>query len=154
MNTAPVLKDIVLLGGGHSHALLIRQWAMKPLPGVRLTLISRDVLTPYSGMLPGFIAGHYTSEEIHIDLARVCAWADVRFIEATIIGLDPEAQQVELQDRPPIDYDCVSIDTGSTPDQSIAGSEKYTVPVKPIHLFQSHWETFLQSLPENTTPKN
>ncbi|MBX2824787.1 MAG: selenide, water dikinase SelD [Gammaproteobacteria bacterium] len=146
MNTPPVLIDIVLLGGGHSHALLIRQWAMKPLPGVRLTLISRDVLTPYSGMLPGYVAGHYTSEEIHIDLARLCRWAGVRFIEATVTGLDLDARQVRLLDRPAIDYDCVSIDTGSTPDQSIPGSAEFTVPVKPIHRLQEHWQSFVQNL--------
>ena len=147
MNTVPLVKDIVLLGGGHSHALLIRKWGMNPLPGVRLTLISRDVLTPYSGMLPGYLAGHYSFDDIHIDLSRLCRWANVRFIEATVTGLDPNAQAVMLQQRPQVEYDVLSIDTGSTPDvRQVPGAEKHSVPVKPIHELQQHWDAFLQRL--------
>ena len=60
------------MGGGHAHVIALRVLAMQPMPGVRIPLISPASHTPYSGMLPGLVAGHYTFEETHIDLARLC----------------------------------------------------------------------------------
>ena len=71
--STPITKDLVLIGGGHSHAIVLRMWAMKPLAGVRLTLITETSDTPYSGMLPGHIAGFYTHEECHINLRKSCS---------------------------------------------------------------------------------
>jgi len=68
LEATPVLKDLVLVGGGHAHAYVLKNFGMRPIAGVQLTLITRDVITPYSGMLPGYIAGQYTKEECHIDL--------------------------------------------------------------------------------------
>ena len=147
MQHVPILKDIVLVGGGHTHTLVVKKWGMKPLPGVRLTLVSRDVLTPYSGMLPGFIAGHYTREETHIDLARLCRWAGVRFVEATVSGFDLNAQRVLLNNRPAVEYDILSVNTGSTPDiDTVPGARDYTVPVKPVHRFEEKWLALQQRM--------
>ena len=142
MNTvAPIVRDIVLVGGGHSHALLIRRWGMEPLPGVRLTLVSRDVLTPYSGMLPGLVAGHYTADDVHVDLTRLCVWAGVRFIRAEMTGLDPARRVIVLGDgRPPLAWDLLSLDTGSTPDLDVPGAREHVTPVKPVSDFHARWQ--------------
>jgi selenide,water dikinase len=129
----------VLVGGGHSHVLLIRRWAMNPIPGTRLTLISSAVQTPYSGMLPGLIAGHYSVDEIHIDLLRLCAWANIRFIEQTVTGLDLNTKHVLFDKRPSIGFDILSLDTGSTPDLSVAGAAQFVTPVKPVSNFYQRW---------------
>lgn len=139
MNQAPIFKDLVLVGGGHSHALVLRKWAMNPLPGVRITLISPQAMTPYSGMLPGLIAGHYSFEQTHIDLAKLSLWANIRFIQDSVTAIDVASNTLELKNRPAIEFDVVSIDIGSTPNQSIEGSAEYTTPVKPISEFYQRW---------------
>ncbi len=136
----PVVRDVVLLGGGHTHVIVIRKWAMNPIAGARLTLVSRDTLTPYSGMLPGLVAGHYTVEQSHIDLSRLCRWAGVRFIEDEASGIEPDKNKIQFKQRPPIGYDILSIDTGGAPRlDNVEGAAEHSVPVKPVHRFYEHW---------------
>src|SRR6476660_123754 len=110
-----ICTDIVLVGGGHAHVYVLKAFAMRPEAGVRLTLVTRDLETPYSGMLPGVIAVLYTEEEAHIYLRRLSVVTGARLIHAEAIGIDREQQRVLLAGRAPIDYDMLSIDVGITP---------------------------------------
>ncbi len=141
----PILRDIVLVGGGHSHVIVLKMFGMNPWPGVRLTLICTDTHTPYSGMLPGYIAGHYSYDQVHIDLGRLCAFAGARLFRDEVIGLDRDHKKVLCRNRPPVAYDAVSINIGSTPHvASVAGAQAHSVPVKPIHQFNQRWLGLLE----------
>lgn len=134
-------KDLLLIGGGHAHALVLRRLAMTPHPELRITLISPAAFTPYSGMLPGLLAGHYRFEEAHIDLARLCQWAGVRFLADEVKSIDPLAQRVTCRVRGELAYDLVSIDIGSQPElDSVPGAREHAVPVKPVAGLWSRWE--------------
>jgi len=146
MKSTPIVRDVVLIGGGHSHVLLIRRWAMNPMAGVRLTLVSSSYESPYSGMLPGLIAGHYAVDEVHVDLLRLCHWAGVRFVESTMHRIDLEAQEVHLEGRPNLCFDVLSLDTGSTPDVSVPGALDNVTPVKPVYNFFSRWQSLRDRL--------
>jgi len=149
----PVLRDIVLVGGGHSHVGVLKRFGMRPEPGVRLTVICRDTHTPYSGMLPGYIAGHYGYDEVHIDLSRLAAFAGARFLRDEAIGLDRAARKVICRDRPPVAYDQLSINIGSTPSTSrVAGAGEFAVPVKPIHAFNERWLALLERVRRHAGP--
>ncbi len=141
----PVLRDIVLIGGGHSHVGVIKRFGMRPVPGVRVTVICRDTHTPYSGMLPGYIAGHYRYDDVHIDLRRLAEFAGARYVADEVTGIDRAARKVLCRDRPPIPYDLASINIGSTPrvDQ-VPGAAASVVPVKPINRFNARWLALLE----------
>ena len=141
LRSAPIAKDLVLLGGGHAHVTVLKRFAMAPVDGLRVTLVNRGSNTPYSGMLPGLIAGHYTFDDAHIDLGRLARHCRARFICDAVTGLEPEQKLLQFRDRPPLRYDVLSIDTGSTPGTSaITGAAEHAVPVKPISTFLERWE--------------
>jgi len=139
----PVATDIVLLGAGHAHAEVLRQAAMRPVPGVRITLIAREALTPYSGMLPALIRGECSLDDAHLDCARLAAAAGARLILAEATGLDLAARRVHVSGRPALSYDLLSIDVGGQPSMPATGG----VPVKPIGRFLAHLADLESRLP-------
>ena len=144
VTASPVLRDVVLIGGGHSHVGVLHMFAMKPLPGVRLTVICTDTDTPYSGMLPGYIAGHYSFDDVHIDLRRLAEFAGARYYRDEVVGIDRAARKVLCRNRPPVAYDALSINIGSTPHLAgVAGAGEHVVPVKPIRRFNERWLALL-----------
>lgn len=146
----PILRDIVLVGGGHSHVGVLKSFAMHPIPGVRLTLICTDMHTPYSGMLPGYIAGHYDYDAVHIDLSRLAVFAGARLYRDEVIGLDRINRKVLCRNRPSVPYDVLSINIGSTPQlQGVPGASDYAIAVKPITRFNDRWLALLQRVQQH-----
>ncbi len=147
----PYIKNLILIGGGHSHVAVIKKLGMKPLPGVRITLVSENTYTPYSGMLPGLVAGHYNYDDCHIDLRKLCQWANIRFINKTVKSLNAKEKTILCHQYPSLRYDLLSINTGSTPRlQSINDALKYGHAVKPINKFLCQWQRWLNSVAKKT----
>ncbi|MDJ1017467.1 MAG: selenide, water dikinase SelD [Paracoccaceae bacterium] len=145
----PLTRDLVLIGGGHAHALLLKRWGMRPLPGARLTLINPAPSAPYTGMLPGYVAGHYGRDELEIDLVRLARHARARMIFGIVIGIDREAKTIQVADRPPIAYDIASFDIGITsymPD--LPGFSTHGVAAKPLGPYALRWHAFLTENPD------
>ncbi len=123
----------------------MKRFGMKPVPGVRLTVICRDTDTPYSGMLHGYVTGHYSHDDVHIDLPRLAAFAGARFFRDEVVGLDLAQRRVICANRPPVPYDKLSINIGSTPRMAgVVGASQFAVPVKPIHTFNARWLALLE----------
>ena len=145
-------KQLLLVGGGHSHVTVIKQLGMRPIPGVKVTLVTPSLKTPYSGMLPGCIAGHYQASDIYIDLAKLCQAAGIDWVLDEICGVDPGQQTVTFSHRPSLQYDVLSLDVGITPDtRGLSGDIHLITPVKPIASFIDRWQDCLQRLtPEDS----
>ena len=146
----PAVADLILVGGGHAHALVMRMWGMRPVPGVRLTLINPAPVAPYTGMLPGHIAGHYTRSQMMIDLVRLARFSGARLILDHATGIDPSKKRIHLENRPDIAYDVASIDTGITSDlPAIPGFQDHAFAAKPLGAYAGHWEKFVTNPPQN-----
>ncbi len=140
----PLAREIVLIGGGHAHALLLREWGMKPLPGARLTLINPAATAPYTGMLPGFVAGHYSRDTLEIDLVKLARFAGARMIIGKVTGIDREARQLTIPGRAPVAYDIASLDFGITSDMpDLPGFSDHGIAAKPLGPFASRWQAHL-----------
>jgi len=150
--TVPIRRDIVLVGGGHSHVNVLKRFGMKPVPGVRLTLVARDMLTPYSGMIPGYIAGHYSRAEAHIDLRPLAAFAKARLVHAPATGLDAESNLLSVTGRPQLPFDLLSIDTGSTPTTLDIEGVEHALPVKPIDHFLEAYHGLTDRIRDHVGP--
>ncbi len=128
---APITTDIVLVGAGHAHVEVLRRFAMRPEPGIRLTLIGREPETPYSGMLPGVIRGDYSLDQAQIDLAPLAAAASARLILGQADSIQLDTKTVTVPGRPDIPFDLLSINTGGEPSAPPDGG----ISVKPIGRF-------------------
>lgn len=144
LTAGPVVKDVVLVGAGHAHVAVLRRFGMTPLPGVRFTLIARELHTPYSGMLPGLVAGLYGFDDAHIDTGPLARFAGARLYHDTAVGLDLANKRVICRGRPPVPYDLVSLDMGSTPNTGLTpGAAEHAIPVKPISEFLPRLEALI-----------
>lgn len=136
-----VERRLVLVGGGHAHVVVLRELAMTPEPGLEVVLVAKELDAPYSGMLPGYVAGHYDLDACQIDLVRLAHFAGARLIHGTADGIDTTLKHVHILGRPPISYNLLSIDTGITPAfGEIAGAEAHGIAVKPVSTFAPRWK--------------
>ncbi|MES2605080.1 MAG: FAD-dependent oxidoreductase [Pseudomonadota bacterium] len=140
-SSTPATKSLVLLGGGHSHLAVLMQLAKKSVPGLEVTLVTRDVEVPYSGALPAYITARCGEEQLHIDLRPLAQMAGVRLIQATVEHIDLTTQQLLLPRRPALGFDMLSINTGSQPAlTALPGAKEFAIAIKPIPEFLQQWE--------------
>ena len=133
-------RTILLAGGGHAHVEVLRRFGARPEPGVSLVLVSPDRFTPYSGMLPGLVAGHYSHDQAHLDHEPLAERAGARFVRDRIAALDVAGRSASTASGERIAFDLVSLDVGSVPDMRFPGAREHATGVKPVDAFLARWE--------------
>ncbi|MBY0465789.1 MAG: hypothetical protein K2W33_12690 [Burkholderiales bacterium] len=160
------IKTLLLLGAGHAHLQVLAQLAANRRSDLDVTLITPWSYQTYSGMTPGFVAGHYPLADCQIDLLPLLREAGARWISARCNGLDANTQSVMLDyggGSPGVDlqktgttmsrpammtYDFLSIDTGSVMekrklDRTIPGAAEHAILVRPMEQFVNRWTQVL-----------
>lgn len=130
------MLELVLVGGGHAHLQVLRRWMMRPVAGVRLSLVLDRAEAVYSGMLPGFVAGDYGAREIEVDCVPLARRAGARVILAAATGIDPARRLLHLEGRPPLPFDIVSFDVGAVlRGAELPGVREHALATRPLHHF-------------------
>ena len=125
-------RDLLLVGGGHAHLGVLRRFGMRPEAGVRLTLVARETMATYSGMVPGVVAGLHSAAEAQLDLRELARQAGARLIHAEAEGLDLAHRRLLLRGRPPLRWDVLSLDVGAAPRLEVPGAAEHALPVWPL----------------------
>ena len=135
------MKRVVLLGGGHSHLEVVRRFGAHPAPHAEISLVDLARFATYSGMLPGLIAGHYSFDDCHVDLAQLAQRCGVRYLPLRACGVDIARRQIALSDGTLLDYDIASLDVGSTPPTAgTSGAAEHAIAAKPFAAFAQRWD--------------
>lgn len=134
------MKRLVLAGGGHAHLHVLKALATQRWPGVEVILVSPYRRQIYSGMVPGWMAGHYTLDQCAAALPPLASMAEVRFIEDTVTGIDAGQRLVHTAQSGDIAYDVLSLDTGARVDTScLAATQARLLPIRPLENFVRGW---------------
>lgn len=134
------MKRLVLIGGGHAHLFVLQALASARPSDVEVVLVTPSVFQNYSGMLPGWMAGHYLQKQCRIDLRPLARSAGVQLVPERMVNLDANHRRIELSDGRVMEYDFLSIDTGSETDvsrlQALGGK---LLPIRPLDTFIQAW---------------
>ena len=129
-------REVVLVGGGHAHVQVLREFAERPLPDSRLTVVVDTPVAVYSGMVPGYVAGQYRPRELEIDVRPLARLAGAGFIVARAVSVDAEQRRIVLEDQEPLPYYLASFNIGSTVlGLDLPGVRDYSLPTRPIGVF-------------------
>jgi pyridine nucleotide-disulfide oxidoreductase family protein len=137
-------RQLVLLGAGHAHVHVLAQMAQSPWAGAQVTLVAPYDRQLYSGMVPGFVAGHYALEDCVIPLEPLVRRSGIRWLQRSVRGMDAATQTVTLDDGGTLRYDWLSINTGPVQnraliEQSIPGAREHALLIRPIEAFGALW---------------
>lgn len=134
-------QQLLLVGGGNAHLAVLDSFARTPLRDTDVTLVSRFDNSIYSGMLPGWIAGHYKLDALTIPLPALAERAGATFFRDRVIAIDLVERVAYTQSGAPLPFDVLSINTGPEIDrEAIRGLGDHALTLRPVEKFVEAWQ--------------
>jgi pyridine nucleotide-disulfide oxidoreductase family protein len=147
------MSRLLLVGGGHAHLFVLRELARRRVPGLEISLLTPHDRQLYSGMLPGWLAGHYALDELTIPLRPLATAAGAGLVLDRLAGLDP-VQRVAVTERGTVlPFDHISLAAGSAIDAAGIEGAQHALALRPTHEFTGAWGTLALQLAETDRPK-
>ena len=137
------MKRLVLLGGGHSHLFVLEDLALRPDEDLSVTLVTPYPSLIYTGMLPGYVAGHYSIEDCSVDLVPLAGRAHASLVQTSAVLVNPDMREVICADGTVLGYDALSFGLGSRPLANAKGAEEHAFVLRPLHAFVNGWMRLL-----------
>jgi pyridine nucleotide-disulfide oxidoreductase family protein len=139
------MKRLLLVGGGQAHVFVLRALAAARLRDVEVVLVTPSDRLLYSGMLPGWIAGHYELPELTIPLDPLAKAAGAVLVKRRVVGLDLLGKTVTTDHGDVIEFDLLSIASGPAVDfDAVPGSRDWALPIRPLDNFIEGWKRIHQ----------
>ncbi|MBZ0334088.1 FAD-dependent oxidoreductase [Marinobacter sp. AL4B] len=134
------MKRLILMGAGHAHLIALKQWITTPLDDVELVLVTPSRWQYYSGMIPGWIAGHYTIDQCRVDAEPVAKAAGAKLVLSSVVEILADDKKIRLADGDLLDYSWLSIDIGARTNlENLRGFTGSLLSIKPLGQFHQQW---------------
>ncbi len=137
-------KHLVLLGAGRAHLQVLKGLGRQTSGDIAVTLVAPHPHYIEPAMLPGFVAGHYTLDDIRVPLGSLIEGSGVAFVPAQVQALDPVARRVHLSSGDALPYDVLSIDAEPVADRerieaAVPGTRRNALFTHPLDGFVQLW---------------
>lgn len=140
------MPRLILAGGGHAHLHILRALATRPRPDVEVTMVAPYPRQIYSGMVPGWMAGHYSLDQCVARLGPLAAGGGVRLLCDSVTAIDAARQTVTMALGGPLNYDVLSLDVGAQVDTScLAATGARLLPIRPLEAFAVGWQAYVDA---------
>ncbi|MES2784576.1 MAG: FAD-dependent oxidoreductase [Pseudomonadota bacterium] len=147
------MKRLVLAGGGHAHLQVLAQFGGRPPEGCQVDLVSPHEHQIYSGMLPGWIAGHHALEECVVPLRPLADRAGIAFHLAAATDLDMTRNTLHCDDGGSLDFDVLSLDVGPAPAlEGLLLASADVLPIRPLAGLVEAWPRLMERIAGRSSP--
>ncbi|MDO5017920.1 MAG: FAD-dependent oxidoreductase [Lagierella massiliensis] len=130
------MKTVILAGAGHGHIQILSKLKSMNLNNLNIIVITNYSRQFYSGMLPGYICGKYSIDDISFDVSKYCNNPNISLYYDEIVEVNRYENYIRTMSNK-FYYDFLSLNLGSKSIESFGPERKSLQYVKPIKNFSS-----------------